>query len=123
VPDRGFKNGAAENRREKENMQKKILIVDDEPDIVKIIKIILEIEPGQYEVHTSSDGRDALKKISEFRPDLILLDEMLPLLKGNEVAKIIKNDPELRKIPVIMVTARHLQKDKVDSLENAMVDD
>lgn len=63
MPDRGFKNGAAENRREKENMQKKILIVDDEPDIVKIIKIILEIEPGQYEVHTSSDGRDALKKI------------------------------------------------------------
>ena len=104
-------------------MQKKILIVDDEPDIVKIIKIILEIEPGQYEVQTSSDGRDALRKISEFRPDLILLDEMLPLLKGNEVAKIIKSDDELRKIPIIMVTARHLQKDKVDSLVNAMVDD
>jgi DNA-binding NtrC family response regulator len=74
MPGRGLKNGAAENRREKEKMQKKILIVDDEPDIVKIIKIILEIEPGQYEVHTSSDGRDALKKISYFWRYIILLD-------------------------------------------------
>jgi signal transduction histidine kinase/DNA-binding response OmpR family regulator len=104
-------------------MPKKILIVDDEPDIVKIIKIILELEPGQYEVETSGDGKDALKKITVFRPDLILLDEMLPFLKGNEVARIIKSDPELKKIPIIMVTARHLQKDKIDSLINAMVDD
>jgi signal transduction histidine kinase/DNA-binding response OmpR family regulator len=104
-------------------MPKKILIVDDEPDIVKIIKIILELEPGQYEVETSGDGKDALKKIAVFRPDLILLDEMLPFLKGNEVAKIIKSDPELKKIPIIMVTARHLQKEKIDSLINAMVDD
>jgi signal transduction histidine kinase/CheY-like chemotaxis protein len=104
-------------------MASKILIVDDEPDIVKIIRIILDIEPGQYIIETSGDGRDALSKAATFRPDLILLDEMLPLVKGNEVAKKLKTDPELKLIPIIMVTARHLQRDKIESLVESMVDD
>ena len=81
-------------------MQKRILVVDDEPDIVKIIQIILGMEPGQYEVETANDGKEALSKINSFKPDLILLDEMLPLLRGGEVARMIKEDPGSGKYPL-----------------------
>jgi signal transduction histidine kinase/DNA-binding response OmpR family regulator len=102
-------------------MPEKILVVEDEPDVLKILTALLKFD--NYTVETALDGREALNKVKAFNPDLILLDEMLPLIRGNEVARTIKADINLRKIPIIMLTARYLQRDKFESLLEAGVDD
>lgn len=86
-------------------MPKRILAVDDDNDIVDIIKIILEDEG--YEVATLTNGRDVLKMIQVDRPDLILLDVMLGGIDGRDICKAIKSDDQLRDIPVVMISASH----------------
>lgn len=104
-------------------MPYKILVVDDEPDMLKLIKYILEIDKGDYEIMTAVDGKDALTRVKTFTPDLIILDEMIPIICGNDVAKIIKSDEKIKHIPIIMVSARYLTKDKIKSILEAGVDD
>ncbi|PTQ55496.1 MAG: Alkaline phosphatase synthesis transcriptional regulatory protein PhoP [Candidatus Carbobacillus altaicus] len=92
---------------------KRILIVDDEPSIVTLLKF--NLEKAGYDVITSGDGRDALMRIEEASPDLILLDLMLPGIDGMDVLKRIR---ALNiKTPVIMITARDEELDKVLGLE------
>ncbi|MEQ7262839.1 response regulator YycF [Enterococcus hirae] len=91
---------------------KKILVVDDEKPISDIVKFNLAKEG--YDVYTAYDGEEALEKVTEVEPDLILLDLMLPKMDGLEVAR------ELRKtydMPIIMVTAKDSEIDKVLGLE------
>ncbi len=80
----------------------KILLVDDDPDFVEATKIILESAP--YKVAVAYDGEEALAKVREERPDLIILDIIMPHQDGFKVCKALKEDPELAKIPVIMLT-------------------
>ena len=80
-----------------------ILVVDDVPDNVEILQMRLESQG--YEVVTAGDGVEALEKVRELRPDLVLLDIMMPKLDGIETVKQIKADPSLPFIPVILVTA------------------
>ncbi len=95
--------------------QNRILIVDDEPLNVKLLAAMLP--PDQYETIKAYDGREALKKIVNEAPDLILLDIMMPGLDGYEVTKTVKNDPETRDIPIILVTALDGTDNKIKGLE------
>jgi len=83
--------------------KKKVLIVEDESDAAEVAKTA--IESGDVEVFTAFDGLSALDEIPRIRPDLVLLDVMLPTLDGFEVCKRIKNDPETEGILVALFTA------------------
>lgn len=85
-------------------MPKKILAVDDEKHIVRLVQV--NLQRHGYEVHTAYDGREALEKVREVKPDLIVLDVMMPHLDGFGVLRRLKADPETRDIPVIMLTAK-----------------
>lgn len=85
-------------------MPKKILAVDDERHIVRLVQINL-VKEG-YEVVTASNGREAIEKAREIKPDLIVMDVMMPEMDGFEALEKMKADPELMAIPVIMLTAK-----------------
>ncbi|MBS4540073.1 response regulator transcription factor [Clostridium sp. D2Q-11] len=93
----------------------KILVVDDEEHIVELIKY--NLESNGYEIITAFDGNEAYKKALEETPDLILLDIMLPILDGMEVCKKLKRNKDTEDIPVIMLTAKGEETDKVIGLE------
>lgn len=93
-------------------MNQKILVVDDEASICDLLKINLEAEG--YEVSLAYDGRSALEKVEAFKPDLIILDVMLPEIDGFEVCKKITFE---KSIPIIMLTAKSDLVDKVLGLE------
>jgi two-component system alkaline phosphatase synthesis response regulator PhoP len=85
-------------------MSKKILIVDDEQNIVVSLEFLMKREG--FEVAVASDGESALRKIAEMRPDLVLLDVMMPKKSGFEVCQEIRGNPEWQAIKVIMLTAK-----------------
>ena len=90
-------------------MPKKILVCDDEPYILMALTDAVEIEG--YDCVTAENGKEALEKAREERPDLILLDIMMPYKDGYEVCKELKDDELTRDIPVIMLTAKSQQVD------------
>jgi len=81
----------------------KILLVDDDPDFVEATKIVLESVP--YEVAVAYDGEEALRRVKDVDPDLIILDIIMPEQHGFKVCEALKSDPELSEIPVIMLTS------------------
>ncbi|MFQ6058879.1 MAG: response regulator transcription factor [Anaerolineae bacterium] len=81
----------------------KILLIDDDPDFVEATKIVLE--SGAYQVATAYDGREGLAKAREDKPDLIILDIIMPAPDGFMVCEELKADPELAKVPVMMLTS------------------
>ena len=85
-------------------MPKKILAVDDERHIVRLVEV--NLQRAGYEVVTAYDGREALEKVKAEKPDLVVLDVMMPYMDGFEVLKNLKADPETAEIPVIMLTAK-----------------
>ncbi|MDX9707966.1 MAG: response regulator [Trichloromonas sp.] len=91
--------------------KKKILIVEDEESLLKLESILL-ISKG-FEVKGVSNGRAALEAVAEDKPDLVLLDIMLPEIDGFEVCRQLKSDPATRHIPVIMLTAKKSREDMV----------
>ena len=91
---------------------KKILVVDEEKPISEIVKYNL-VKEG-YEVFTAYDGEEALEKVEEVEPDLIILDLMLPKMDGLEVAREVRKTHDM---PIIMVTAKDSEIDKVLGLE------
>lgn len=93
----------------------KILVVDDEPDVVELVRY--NLNSSGYEVVTAVDGKEALKKVRAETPDLIVLDIMLPGIDGFEVCKILKRDPATSAIPIIMLTAKAEEVDRVVGLE------
>ncbi|HAM38922.1 MAG: hypothetical protein A2474_04010 [Elusimicrobia bacterium RIFOXYC2_FULL_34_12] len=90
-------------------MAKKILIVDDEKDVVEVIAMYLEKE--DYEVASAFDGLEALEKITNEKPDLVILDVMMPKLDGHSLNIRLKENPETKDIPVIVITGKgHLKE-------------
>jgi DNA-binding response OmpR family regulator len=90
--------------------KKRILIVDDEEDILIVLKF--RLEANNYEVLTASSGQEGLNKARTEKPDLIILDLMLPKLDGYKVCRMLKFDESYKAIPIIMFTARVQQKDE-----------
>ncbi len=88
---------------------KKILIVDDEKDLVEIIR--LGLEPLGYQVFEAYDGQEGLEKARQIKPDIIILDLMLPKIDGYQVCRMLKFDINYKQIPVILLTARASKKD------------
>lgn len=90
--------------------KKRVLIVDDEPDVVESVKFSLELE--NIECLEAYDGEEALSKAKNENPNLIILDIMLPKINGYKVSRLLKFDEAYKNIPIIMLTARAQEKDK-----------
>ncbi len=103
------------------NQTKRIVCVEDEPEMIDLIRLILGRKG--YEVVGANGGVEALGVIKEQKPDLILLDLMMPEVDGWEVYQQVKADTQLEDIPVIVVTAKAQSIDKVLGLHIAKVDD
>ncbi|MDR0387314.1 MAG: response regulator [Treponema sp.] len=97
------------------NSRKKILIVDDEQINLDFFDVILS-KLG-FVVEKAMDGVDGLEKVKRFFPDLIILDNIMPKMSGWELTKILKDSPEFREIPIIMLSALDDVKDKVEGFE------
>jgi DNA-binding response OmpR family regulator len=93
----------------------RIMIVEDEESLLKLESILLSAKG--YSVTGVRDGKSALEEICSHKPDLVLLDIMLPLLDGFEVCRRIKENPETGMIPVVMLTARKNSQDRARGLE------
>jgi DNA-binding response OmpR family regulator len=96
-------------------MTRKILAVDDEPSIVKLVSAALTMRG--YEVVTAYDGQDALDKVALEKPDLIVLDIMMPKMDGREVARRLSKDPKTAKIPIVFLSAIGDLNSQLDTLE------
>lgn len=92
-----------------------ILIVDDDREIIRLVRSYLE--NASFTVWEANDGETALHILRGERPDLLILDLMLPNIDGLDIARHIRNDPNLRKTPIIMLTARITDTDKILGLE------
>jgi len=104
-----------------ETLAKTILCVEDEPEMVDLIQLILQRKG--YKVHGASGGVEGIRLVKELHPDLVLLDLMMPDMDGWEVYQQMKAEASLRDIPVIIVTAKAQNIDKVLGLHIAKVDD
>ncbi|MDT8318103.1 MAG: response regulator [bacterium] len=95
-------------------MNAKILLVDDEEINLQLLTRWLVV--SGYNIEYASNGEEALRKVGESRPDLIILDIMMPVMDGHEVCRILKEDPRTTKIPIIMVTGLHDRESKLKGL-------
>jgi two-component system alkaline phosphatase synthesis response regulator PhoP len=83
--------------------KKRILLVDDDPDFLEAVKST--VENGGYEVDTAYDGKEALERVAAGKPDLIILDVMMPVMNGHEACNKLRADPATARIPIILLTA------------------
>ena len=91
---------------------KKILIIDDEAGFTRLMKLTLQ-QTEDYEVFEENDGTRALETVRQVRPDLILLDIVMPGMDGGDVAALIRKDPGLAHIPIVFLSAIVSDKDKI----------
>lgn len=93
----------------------KLLVVDDEPDIVELVTYNLRKEG--FDVSSAFDGEEALARIRKEKFDFVILDLMLPGVQGMEICRIMRSDPRMKNIPIIMLTAKGEELDKILGLE------
>jgi len=101
--------------------RKRVLVVDDDPALVEMLVEILEAD-GRFEVQTASNGFDAGMRTREFRPDVIVLDYLLPDINGNAVISRIRSDPTLKDVKIIIVSGV-VNREEVESLVECGADD
>lgn len=104
-----------------ESGKRKVLLVDDEVDIVEMIHAALE-EDGRFEVQIAANGFDAGMMVKEYRPDLIVLDVMLPDINGKEVCQRVRSDSSLEEVRIICISGM-VEEDKIQELRLAGADD
>ena len=95
-------------------MTKRVLVAEDEPNIVESLRFLLE--RAGYDLTICGNGRDALKVATESRHDVMVLDVMLPEMNGLDVLRALRADPDARKLPVLMLTAKGQREDREDAL-------
>jgi len=96
-------------------MNRRILIVDDEPNIVTSLEFLMR--GSNYEVRVARNGEEALRRAESFRPDLVLLDVMMPHRSGFEVCQKIRENPALRDVKIVMLTAKGRDAEKERGLD------
>jgi two-component system phosphate regulon response regulator PhoB len=96
-------------------VKQKILVVDDEPEAIELVAF--NLKQAGFDVASAADGAEALKKARALQPSLIVLDLMLPEMDGLEVCKILRREPATKAIPIIMLTAKAAEIDRVLGLE------
>jgi diguanylate cyclase (GGDEF)-like protein len=101
-------------------MPETILVVDDDPDIARFVEV--NLRSAGYDVAVAGDGEEALERAAELRPDLVLLDVMMPRLDGFEVAQRLRKNPQTANTSIIMLTAKALSADKVTGLQSGADD-
>ena len=101
-------------------MSGKIFIIEDEPSIIQLVQHNLEKEG--FIVSSSINGNNGLKELKKFEPNLLLLDWMLPDLSGIEICKNIRKDMKLKSLPIIMLTAKGEEEDKIKGLDSGVDD-
>jgi diguanylate cyclase (GGDEF)-like protein len=101
-------------------MPETILVVDDDPDIARFVEV--NLRSAGYDVAVAGDGQEALEKAQELRPDLVLLDVMMPRIDGFEVAQRLRKNPQTANASIIMLTAKALSADKVTGLQSGADD-
>jgi len=101
-------------------MKNKILIVEDDHSTVELLKVTLELEG--FDIAIAYDGIDALRKVEREKPDLIVLDVMIPGVDGFEVCQLLKHNLKFMNIPIIMVTAKVRREDRAIGLERGADD-
>ena len=101
-------------------MNAKIFIIEDEPSIIQLVQH--NLEKNGFLVSSSLNGNDGLKELKKFQPDLLLLDWMLPDLSGIEICKNIRKDNSFKNLPVIMLTAKGEEEDKIKGLDSGVDD-
>lgn len=101
--------------------ESKILIVEDEIQINRLIELVLQSE-GYYKIRKAYDGKEALNQIKTDKPDLILMDVMIPEIDGFSLCKLIKEDKTLNSIQIIMLTAKKMEEDILQGFENGAID-
>lgn len=94
---------------------KKILVIDDEPDLCELVRV--NLNQAGYRVETAVSGRDALQALRRSKPDLIVLDLMLPDVSGTELCRKIRADAALSDLPIIMLTAKAAEVDRIVGFE------
>ncbi len=98
----------------------KVVIVEDEQTLIR--NLAAKLQDDGFKVATATDGEEGLEKIRSERPDLIVLDIMLPRLDGLSICRIVRNDTSLSHVPIIMLTARGTEVDKIIGLESGADD-
>ena len=101
-------------------MPETILVVDDDPDIARFVEV--NLRSAGYDVAVAGDGEEALDKAQHIRPDLVLLDVMMPRIDGFEVAQRLRRNPQTANTSIIMLTAKALSADKVTGLQSGADD-
>jgi two-component system phosphate regulon response regulator PhoB len=101
-------------------VKNRILVVDDEPDVLDLVTY--NLTQAGFQTETASDGAEALRKARSVTPDLILLDLMLPEMDGLEICKLLRRDAKTSAIPIIMLTARASEIDRIVGLELGATD-
>ncbi len=101
-------------------MNGKIFIIEDEPSIIQLVQH--NLEKNGFIISSSLNGNDGLKELKKFQPDLLLLDWMLPDFSGIEICKNIRKDNSFKNLPVIMLTAKGEEEDKIKGLDSGVDD-
>lgn len=104
-----------------ENGKKKLLIVDDEQDLVDLMADAFDRD-GRFEIRTANNGFDAGMQVKEFRPDIVILDVMLPDINGKEVCQRVRSDSTLDSVRIICISGM-IEQDKISELRAAGADD
>ena len=97
----------------------KILVVDDDPDLVEICSIVLEAEG--YSVDAACNGREAVNKLASDKADVMLLDVMMPVMDGLSVCKMVKRDPRTKDMPVIIMSASGILRERGEAYADAVL--
>lgn len=100
---------------EQETLKKNILVIDDEPHIVKLVHLCLGTK--KYNVLSAYSGKDALQLIRTALPDLVVLDIMMPGINGYEVCQALKENPQTKQIPIIILSAKSQMDDKLHAID------
>ena len=83
--------------------KKKVLLVDDDPDFIEAVKVI--VESGGYDVQVAYDGKEGIEAVAQDKPDIIILDVMMPVMNGHVACAKLKTNPDTADIPIILLTA------------------